>query len=101
LRATLNECIRWLHRQPRHDGQGQRARLSSFKRWAGTETTFDKDAIEIALARTIGDTVEGAYWRNDPMIKKRRARMQACSDYVRGRARDADNVVKMPVKAAQ
>jgi integrase len=42
---------------------------SSFKRWAGTETTFDKDAIEIALARTIGDTVEGAYWRNDPISK--------------------------------
>jgi integrase len=66
---------------------------STFRRWAGTETNADKDAVETSMAHTIGNAVERAYWRNDPMIKKRRSLMQAWGDYVTGRKADADNIV--------
>jgi integrase len=73
---------------------------SSFKRWAGTETNFDRDAIEISMAHAIGGKVEAAYWRDHPMIKKRRVLMQAWADYVAGKTPNADNVIQMPARAS-
>lgn len=65
---------------------------SSFRDWAA-ERGYDRDMAEIALAHTVGSAVERAYRRTD-MIERRRAMMQAWSDYLAGR--DAGVVVQFP-----
>jgi integrase len=50
---------------------------SSFRDWAGNETTFQREIIETALAHVVGDRTEQAYWRSDALHKRRRL-MEAC-----------------------
>ena len=61
---------------------------SSFRDWAGDETTHERDIAEMALAHKVGDEVEQAYRRGNA-LKKRRQLMEAWACYVGG----ASNVV--------
>lgn len=49
---------------------------SSFRDWAGNETSFPREVAEAALAHVIGDKAEQAYRRGDA-LGKRRALMSA------------------------
>ena len=42
---------------------------SSFRDWAGNETSYPRDLIETALAHVIGDKAEQAYRRSDAFRK--------------------------------
>lgn len=45
---------------------------SSFRDWAGEETSFPRDVAEAALAHTLRDKVEAAYRRGDALEKRRK-----------------------------
>jgi integrase len=45
---------------------------SSFRDWAGEETSFPRDVAEAALAHTLKDKVEAAYRRGDALEKRRK-----------------------------
>jgi integrase len=45
---------------------------SSFRDWAGNETSFPREIIEAALAHVIGDKAEQAYRRSDALEKRRK-----------------------------
>ncbi len=53
---------------------------SSFRDWAGNETSYPRELIETALAHVIGDKAEQAYRRSDA-LEKRRSLMEAWADY--------------------
>lgn len=44
---------------------------SSFRDWAGNETTFPRELAEAALAHIVGDETERAYRRSDALDKRR------------------------------
>jgi integrase len=48
---------------------------SSFRDWAGNESSFPREVVETALAHVIGDKAEQAYRRSDA-LKKRRLLME-------------------------
>ena len=54
---------------------------SSFRDWAGEQTTFPREVAEAALAHQVGDETERAYRRGDA-LEKRRAMMSAWDDFV-------------------
>ncbi len=56
---------------------------SSFRDWAGDETTFPREVAEGCLAHTIGNEIELAYRRGDA-LEKRRKLMQAWANYCDG-----------------
>lgn len=49
---------------------------SSFRDWAGEETNFERETVEMALAHTVGNKAERAY-RRGRALTKRRALMDA------------------------
>ncbi|MGH0246703.1 tyrosine-type recombinase/integrase [Sinorhizobium meliloti] len=53
---------------------------SSFRDWAGDETSHPRDVIETALAHILKDKTEAAYRRKDA-LEKRRVLMQDWADY--------------------
>jgi integrase len=53
---------------------------SSFRDWAGNETSFPREIAEQALAHVIGNKVEQAYRRGDA-LERRRELMQAWDSY--------------------
>jgi integrase len=53
---------------------------SSFRDWAGEETSFPREVAEQALAHQIGNAVENAYRRGDA-LEKRRELMAAWANY--------------------
>jgi integrase len=57
--------------------QGFRA---TFKTWAGEETNFPRDVVEMCLAHQVGNAVENAYKRGT-MIEKRRKVLEAWAGY--------------------
>jgi integrase len=63
--------------QPRVSVHGFRA---TFKTWASETTGFPNEAVEVALAHSVGTAVEAAYRRGD-MLDVRRRLMCAWSDY--------------------
>jgi integrase len=65
---------------------------SSFRDWAGEETSFPREIAEQALAHATGGAVEQAYRRGDA-LEKRRALMKAWANYCEPGA--AGNVVPM------
>jgi len=71
---------------------------SSFRDWAGNETTFPRELAEHALAHVIGDKAEQAYRRSDALTRRREL-MEAWARYCEGGQRD--NVVVMPRRAGQ
>jgi integrase len=56
---------------------------SSFRDWAGNETTVARDVAEAALAHRVGDATEQAYWRGDALDKRRKL-MQEWADFCSG-----------------
>ncbi len=56
---------------------------SSFRDWAGDETSFPREVAEMCLAHKIGDDTEIAYRRSDA-LKKRRALLEAWANYCSG-----------------
>jgi hypothetical protein len=56
---------------------------SSFKDWASEQTDFSTEAIELALAHTVGNKVEAAYRRGD-LLEKRRLLSKAWGDFCLG-----------------
>jgi integrase len=56
---------------------------SSFKDWATEQTNFSTEAIELALAHTVGNKVEAAYRRGD-LLEKRRLLSKAWGDFCLG-----------------
>jgi integrase len=65
---------------------------SSFRDWAGNETSYPRDLIETALAHVIGDKAEQAYRRSDA-LEKRRKLMEAWAAYCETKA--SANVVQI------
>jgi integrase len=53
---------------------------AAFKTWAGEETNFPRDVVEMCLAHQVGNEVENAY-RRGTMIEKRRKVLQAWAEY--------------------
>jgi integrase len=53
---------------------------SSFRDWAGNESSFPREVAEAALAHTIGDKAEQAYRRGDA-LEKRRSLMEAWGSF--------------------
>jgi integrase len=65
---------------------------SSFRDWAGDATAFEREIAEAALSHVVGNTVERSY-RRGTALEKRRALMQAWSDFCTGT--QAKNVVRL------
>ena len=65
---------------------------SSFRDWAGDETSFPREVAEGCLAHVIGNAIEQAYRRGDALAK-RRALLEAWSVYLHGR--EPSNVVSL------
>lgn len=53
---------------------------SSFRDWAGNETSFAREIAEAALAHVVGDATERAYRRGDA-LEKRRSLMEAWANH--------------------
>jgi integrase len=64
---------------------------SSFRDWAGNETSFPRELAEQALAHVIGDQAEQAYRRGDA-LERRRELMEAWARYIEPNA--VGNVVE-------
>ena len=45
---------------------------SSFRDWAGDQTSFPREVAEAALSHAVGDETELAYRRNDALAKRRK-----------------------------
>ena len=56
---------------------------STFRDWAGETTQFGREEVEMALAHTLGSSVERAY-RRGRALEKRRELMAAWADYCGG-----------------
>ena len=69
-----------LHRMGR-DGVAVHGFRSSFRDWAGNETTFPRELAEAALAHVVGDSTEQAYRRSDA-LERRRALMAAWAAFI-------------------
>ena len=72
------ECLRDLR-----DGVTVHGFRSSFRDWAGDETSFPREIAEAALAHTIEDSTEAAYRRSDA-LKRRRELMELWDGYLMG-----------------
>jgi hypothetical protein len=44
---------------------------STFRDWAGECTAYPRELAEAALAHTVGDQTERAYWRGDALARRR------------------------------
>ncbi len=75
---------------------------STFRDWAGEQTSFPREVIEAALAHALESKVEAAYARGD-LIQKRRKLMEAWAGYcgraLEGRTADSNVVQLTPVRA--
>ncbi|MEN0087689.1 MAG: integrase arm-type DNA-binding domain-containing protein [Pseudomonadota bacterium] len=58
---------------------------SSFRDWAGDQTSFPRDIAEGCLAHLVGSEIERAYRRSDA-LEKRRKLMEAWGHYLTGHA---------------
>ncbi len=56
---------------------------STFRVWVAEKTDYPREMAEIALAHTVGNEVERAYFRSD-MVDKRRGMMKAWDRFLRG-----------------
>lgn len=67
---------------------------STFRDWAGDQTSFQRETIEAALAHGIKDKAEAAY-RRSTALEKRRKLMQAWAAYCQNNS--SDNVAQLYV----
>ncbi len=66
---------------------------STFRDWAGNETSVAREVAEAALAHAVGDKAEQAY-RRDDALEKRRTLMRAWANHCEG-AKPALNIVPL------
>ena len=78
-RPLSDRAMRMTLRRMKADGTVHGFR-SSFRDWAGNETSYPRDLIETALAHVVGDAAEQAYRRSDA-LEKRRKLMEAWAAY--------------------
>jgi integrase len=71
---------------------------SSFRDWAGDETTFPREVAEAALAHRLGDSAELSYRRGDA-LERRRKLMDAWAAYCEGEPSTGAEVI--PLRAAR
>ena len=64
---------------------------STFRDWAGDQTNFDQETMEMSLSHVIGG-VEGAY-RRGIAIEKRRRLLESWSDYCHGK--ESDKIISL------
>ena len=67
---------------------------SSFRDWAGDKTQFGREEVEMALAHTLGSSVERAY-RRGRALEKRRELMAAWADYCTGKLAEAQTTAEL------
>jgi integrase len=65
---------------------------SSFRDWAGDDTSFERETIEFALAHKLPDKVEASY-RRSTALNKRALLMEAWANYLDGTEVGSDNVL--------
>lgn len=75
-----NMAMSMLLRRMGIDGITVHGFRSSFRDWAGEETNFERETVEMALAHTVGNKAERAY-RRGRALAKRRALMEAWASY--------------------
>ena len=75
-----NMAMSMLLRRMEIDGITVHGFRSSFRDWAGEETNFERETVEMALAHTVGNKAERAY-RRGRALTKRRALMEAWGSY--------------------
>jgi len=68
---------------------------SSFRDWAGNETSFPRELAEAALAHTVGDETERAYRRSDALTRRREL-MDAWARHCEGAAGENVFAFKRP-----
>jgi len=76
----------------RHTAHGFR---SSFRDWAGNETTFPRELAEAAMSHVVGDETERAYRRSDALARRREL-MDAWARHCEGGAGDNVLTFKRP-----
>ena len=72
---------------------------STFRDWAGDETRFEREVIEMALAHAVASKTEAAY-RRGTALDKRRTLMTAWANYCDGIVPVPEAAVLAPVGAA-
>ena len=80
-RPLSNMAMEMLLRRLKVEGVTVHGFRSAFRDWCGEETSFPRDVAEMALAHSVGDSVERAYRRGDA-IEKRRKLMEAWANYL-------------------
>lgn len=80
-RPLSNMSMAMLLRRMKIDDVTVHGFRSSFRDWAGEETTFPREVAEAALAHVVGSEVERAYRRGDA-LEKRRAMMVAWAEFL-------------------
>ena len=81
-RPLSNMALTMLLRRTGHPDITVHGFRSTFRDWAAECTAFPREVAEMALAHTIGDSVEAAYRRGD-LFDKRRDLMEAWAEFVR------------------
>lgn len=66
-----NMALEMLMKRMRIDGASPHGFRSSFRDWAGDQTSFPREVAEAALAHRVGNEVELAYRRGDALNKRR------------------------------
>jgi integrase len=97
----LLQRMRQADGSPWVDEEGKRVTVhgfrSTFRTWAGEETSYPRELCELAIGHRVGDATEQAYSRGDG-LKKRIEMMQRWADYCA--RRPDDNIVKLVSEAA-
>lgn len=65
---------------------------STFRDWAAEQTSYAREVIEQALAHTLQNKVEAAYFRSD-LFEKRRALMEDWAAYCYGEVKDENSSI--------
>jgi integrase len=76
-----NMAMSMLLRRMKFNGVTAHGFRSSFRDWAGEETSFPREVAEAALAHIVGDEAERAYRRGDA-LEERRAPMEGWAAYL-------------------
>jgi integrase len=66
-----NTALLMLLRRMEKEGVTVHGCRSTFRDWAGDETTFAREIVEAALAHIVGDKAERAYRRSDALERQR------------------------------
>lgn len=91
-RPISNSAVFNLLKRMKIENVTQHGFRSSFRDWAGNETKFSWELLELSLAHTIGSSTVQAYRRSDA-FEQRKPLMQSWAEYCTGAT--TGNVVKL------